>query len=61
MDECLHDLLFVWCVRHCPALLEDEGLFLELHNFIHRLLLKQHREDRSKQMRLMERMIGRKN
>jgi hypothetical protein len=44
-DVCLSDVLFAWCLHHCPQVLQDEELFDELLLFIHRLLVETARKE----------------
>jgi hypothetical protein len=60
MDACLWDLLYAWCLEHHPALLTDEQGLQQLHNFIHRLLVRQQREDRRQLFARMQRELANK-
>jgi hypothetical protein len=44
-DVCLWDELFTWALHHCPALLDDEPLFAQLHDLVHRLLVETARRE----------------
>lgn len=56
MDICLWDLLWEFCFRHHPCLLDDEEAFRNLHDLIHLLLEKQRREQNALLQDRIERM-----